>query len=51
MKFATIQKSDKKGVALSEADGTVRVLFEGDQKFPGMLDDLVANGGDALRAD
>lgn len=50
MRFGTIQKPGKRGVALCKADGTVKALFEGDEKFPGMLDDLVANGSDALRA-
>jgi acylpyruvate hydrolase len=50
MRFISYRLGARNGVAIQDSNGTARGLLEGDSKFPGSLDDLVAGGMDALRA-
>ncbi|MHC0054658.1 fumarylacetoacetate hydrolase family protein [Actibacterium sp. D379-3] len=50
MRFASIRKGGKSGIALCDADGGCRAAFAGDATYPGSLDALVAQGPDALKA-
>jgi 2-keto-4-pentenoate hydratase/2-oxohepta-3-ene-1,7-dioic acid hydratase in catechol pathway len=49
MRLATIRHGNRKGLALKEAEG-LRVLLEGDDDYPGNLEDIVRAGPTALDA-
>ncbi|KGB83308.1 hypothetical protein JT55_03105 [Rhodovulum sp. NI22] len=48
MRFASICKDGKTGIALADTNGGCKALFEGDAGYPGTLDDIVAQGPEKL---
>lgn len=49
MRFRIVESAGRKGIAAARRDGAAwHVLFEGDEGFPGLLDDILRQGDGAL---
>ncbi|MBA2933470.1 fumarylacetoacetate hydrolase family protein [Sphingomonas sp. CGMCC 1.13654] len=48
MRFRTLSKNTRLGIAIVDQGGAMRALFDGDDNFPGTLADCLAAGQDAL---
>lgn len=48
MRFCVVESGGRRGVAASRDGGSWNVLFEGDARFPGTLDDIVRSGAGAF---
>lgn len=49
MRFSSIRQGSRKGIALLDAHGALRVRFDGEAAYPGTIQSLIAAGADALQ--